>query len=140
MMFPCVVGRPSSCFDGKLLLWRVSKPYIAKRSSVHHQAGEEYEKDCTLDGALFKKIMLEQLFPAALKTFPNAETINIQLDNAPGHSFVEETNDYGSRIRPQIHLIKQPPNSPDMNVLDLGFFYSLGCRVSRKNESSGHDA
>ena len=35
--------------------------------------------------------------------------------------FMEETTTNGFNIQ----LAQQPPNSPDMNVLDLGFFRSI---------------
>ena len=54
----------------------------------------------------------------------NINAIEIQQDNAKLHIldndpiFREAANQGGFNI----HLIQQPPNSPDMNVLDLGFF------------------
>ena len=32
-----------------------------------------------------------------------------------------------------VHIMNQPPNSPDMNVLDLGFFASLQTKTYLKN-------
>jgi hypothetical protein len=55
------------------------------------------------------------------------KTIFIQHDNARTHVPVND-EDF-ARVAAQtgfnIHLINQPPNSPDMNILDLGFFASL---------------
>ncbi|KAH7858199.1 hypothetical protein Vadar_021189 [Vaccinium darrowii] len=55
------------------------------------------------------------------------ETILIQQDNARPHihefdaKFLEEASKDGF----DIHLVFQPPNSPDLNVLDLGFFRAI---------------
>ena len=55
------------------------------------------------------------------------QTIYIQQDNAKAHIldndpiFREAANQGGFNI----HLIQQPLNSPDMNVLDLHFFRSI---------------
>ena len=56
-----------------------------------------------------------------------AKHIYIQQDNAKPHiahndrEFLEEAMKDGFNIQ----LVQQPPNSPDMNVLDLGFFRSI---------------
>ena len=50
--------------------------------------------------------------------------IYIQQDNAPAHlllddpDFLRVADDNGFQFR----IRNQPPNSPDFNVLDLGFF------------------
>jgi len=68
--------------------------------------------------------------------------ITIQQDNAGGHGFANGKN--GSKATaPQIQaskelanagysLINQPPNSPGFNMLDLGFWYSLKCRLRER--------
>ena len=56
-----------------------------------------------------------------------SKTIYIQQDNAKPHIlnndpiFWEAANQDAFKI----HLVQQPPNSPDINVLDLGFFRSI---------------
>lgn len=57
----------------------------------------------------------------------SSTTIYIQQDNARPHiridddEFVNMANKDGF----DINLVCQPPNSPDLNVLDLGFFRSI---------------
>lgn len=55
------------------------------------------------------------------------KTIWIQQDNAPSHVPVndEEFAAALAQTRLDIRLINQATNSPDLNVLDLGFFNSL---------------
>ena len=55
-----------------------------------------------------------------------SKDIVIQQDNAKPHiapdkDFVDETTKDGFNIQ----FVQQPPNSSDMNVLDLGFFRSI---------------
>lgn len=52
------------------------------------------------------------------------ETIYIQQDNAPCHVSVddEEFRAVVSEGGFDIHLTCQPPNSPDLNISELGFF------------------
>ncbi|XP_021755468.1 uncharacterized protein LOC110720729 [Chenopodium quinoa] len=78
----------------------------------------------------------ECLFDGELGCFPLTEanwpidacgTIWVQQDNATQHlqlhdiEFRNAANTEGFNI----HLIAQPPNSPDLNVLDLGFFNTI---------------
>ena len=51
----------------------------------------------------------------------------MQHDNAPAHvpPNDEDIVHAGTRSRCNIQLVAQPPNSPDFNVLDLGFFRAV---------------
>lgn len=59
----------------------------------------------------------------------------IQQDNAKTHvapndpAFIEAVEATGLDIR----LLQQPPNSPDLNVLDLGFFNSIQSLTDRRS-------
>ncbi|KAJ1257371.1 hypothetical protein BS78_K075900 [Paspalum vaginatum] len=54
-------------------------------------------------------------------------TIFIQQDNAKTHAAVDDPVfcELASADGFDIRLMCQPPNSPDLNILDLGFFASL---------------
>ncbi|XP_076900093.1 uncharacterized protein LOC143554124 [Bidens hawaiensis] len=73
--------------------------------------------------------LIEKVLPAIRSTWPRDHTgpIFIQQDNAKPHidvndtEFMHETSKDGFDIR----LYFQPPNSPDLNVLDLGFFRAI---------------
>jgi hypothetical protein len=73
---------------------------------------------------------INEVLPAIKEKWPREhahETIYIQQDNAPCHvplddeEFCRAVSDGGFDIR----LTFQPPNSPDLNVLDLGFFSAI---------------
>ena len=74
-----------------------------------------------------RQFLIEKVLPAIKEKWPAEERglpIFIQQDNARTHidvndpAFVQAAQADGWDIR----LTCQPPNSPDLNVLDLGFF------------------
>ena len=82
--------------------------------------------------------MISKVILAIRRVWPREDagkTIWIQQDNARAHVapndpvFLEAVAKNGLDIR----IMKQPPNSPDMNVLDLGFFASLQAKTYLKN-------
>jgi hypothetical protein len=80
--------------------------------------------------------MIDNLIPAIQAHWPREarhETIWIQQDNAPSHVPVDDAvfATAVARTGLNIHLMNQPPNSPDMNCLDLGFFTSLQSLTDR---------
>lgn len=85
-----------------------------------------------------RSYMIGKLLPAIVAKWPRedaGQTIWIQQDNAPSHvpahdeQFATAVTQTGFDIR----IMKQPPNSPDMNALDLGFFASLQSLVDDTN-------
>ena len=77
-----------------------------------------------------RQFLIEKVLPAIKEKWPTEERglpIFIQQDNARTHidvndpAFVQAAQADGWDIR----LTCQPPNSPDLNVLDLGFFAAI---------------
>ena len=74
----------------------------------------------------YRKMVLEKVLRAIREKWPDRSdcTVTMQQDNAPAH--VHETDpdvaEHGLRYGWDIRLDNQPPNSPDFNILDLGFF------------------
>ena len=74
--------------------------------------------------------MIGKVLKAIVERWPReyaGKTIWIQQDNAPSHLPVddEEFAAVVAQTGLDIQLVNQPANSPDLNVLDLGFFASL---------------
>jgi len=74
--------------------------------------------------------MIGKVLKAIVERWPReyaGKTIWIQQDNAPSHLPVddEEFAAVVAQTGLDIRLVNQPANSPDLNVLDLGFFASL---------------
>ena len=136
VMFLDVVVRPrydddgNMTFDGKIGIWPFTFLEEAKRDSKNRDAGTIVTKVLP---AVTRKVsqdyMVNKLLPAIKEKWPASDRgypIIIQQDNAKTHipvsdpMFCEAAMADGWNIR----LTCQPPNSPDLNILDLGFFCS----------------
>ncbi|XP_022894148.1 uncharacterized protein LOC111408640 [Olea europaea var. sylvestris] len=108
IMFLTIVARPqvdgttNEAFNGKIGIW----PFMSK----------EPTKRNSKNGV-----------PRTLESNLLCRTIFIQQDNAKPHLDVNDINfaEAGRNDGFDIHLCRQPPNNPDMNVLDLGFFRAI---------------
>lgn len=77
-----------------------------------------------------KEFLIGKVLPRIRERWPQEDfgkTIYIQQDNARTHvdprdeDFLAAASQHGFDIR----LICQPPNSPDLNILDLGYFNAI---------------
>ena len=77
-----------------------------------------------------RSYLIGKVLDAIVRRWPReyaGKTIYIQQDNAPSHVPVND-EEFAAAVRHtglDIRLVNQPANSPDLNVLDLGFFNSL---------------
>ncbi|KAL6882610.1 hypothetical protein ACP4OV_011300 [Aristida adscensionis] len=117
-------------FDGKLGIWPFVRQEPAQRSSRNRPAGTLITKPINVTRDISRRYLITKVLPAIVAKWPREarrETIWIQQDNARTHI---DPNDESFRLAVQqtcldIRIFNQPPNSPDLNVLDLGFFASL---------------
>jgi len=77
-----------------------------------------------------RQFLINKVLPAIKEKWPAEERgmpIFIQQDNAKTHIAVNDTTfvQAAQADRWDIRLTCQPPNSPDLNVLDLGFFAAI---------------
>ncbi|CAN0188374.1 unnamed protein product [Discosporangium mesarthrocarpum] len=109
-------------FDGKICIWPVIETAKPKHSSKSRAPGDMKFKPVTTDGEQYKQ-MIKQVIPAIKARMPEASThtIWIQLDAAKTHARNGVIAASWGKLIPET----QPPNSPDLNVLDLGFFHSI---------------
>ncbi|XP_057520610.1 uncharacterized protein LOC130800874 [Amaranthus tricolor] len=117
-------------FDGKIGIWPFIIQEPAKRSSKNRKRGELETKPIqSITKEHIRAMLITNVLPAIRAKWPAelSKHIYIQQDNAKPHiahndrEFLEEAMKDGFNIQ----LVQQPPNSPDMNVLDLGFFRSI---------------
>ena len=143
VMFLAALGQPTANFNGSVGIWPVQKLYTPKRASRAHPRENNqlvpYLKECVMDGEVFVRMIKEDYIPKVvelgsvmLQAKPVGAKLTVwsQLDNAGGHGLgftLEEINRLGATCHPhiRIHFYTQPPNSPDMNILDLGAWNSL---------------
>lgn len=137
VMFLVATARPrfdnegNVVFDGKIGCWPFIYEQEAQRRSRNREAGTVEMKAITsVKRETIKKFLVEKVVPAIQEKWPRSEceeTIYIQQDNARTH--VPPTDpDFvaaASQSRLDIRLTCQPPNSPDFNILDLGFFRAI---------------
>ncbi|KAH7835801.1 hypothetical protein Vadar_029964 [Vaccinium darrowii] len=137
VMFLAAVARPrfdstgTETFSGKIGIFPFTYKEPAKRSSKNRATGTLETKAITaVTKDITRSCLIEKILLAIRAKWPRCnetETIYIQQDNAKPHingldaQFVEAAFGGGFDIR----LSLQPPSSPDMNVLDLGFFREI---------------
>ncbi|KAK9698356.1 hypothetical protein RND81_08G098600 [Saponaria officinalis] len=145
VMFMCAVSRPvygpseELIFDGKIGIWPFVLQVPAKRNSKNRVAGT-LETKCieSINKQVTKDMILNCVLPAIKAKWPTNQSrhIIIQQDNARPHfsnndpDFKKAATDDGW----QIELSFQTPNSPDFNVLDLGFFRSIQALQHKKKK------
>ena len=117
-------------FDGKIVTWAFVEEVAAKKNSRNRDKGTIELNTMKVTRNVMREFICEKVIPAIQDKWPDEDegrTIYIQQDNAKPHllphdegfrKVVEETD-------LDIEFIQQPPNNPDMNVLDLCFFRSL---------------
>ncbi|KAF7112452.1 hypothetical protein RHSIM_RhsimUnG0227600 [Rhododendron simsii] len=137
VMFLAAVARPrfdanqNEEFSGKIGIFPFVFKEPARRSSKNRPAGTlETKAILSVTKDIIRSCLINQVLPAIQSKWPPSsahETIFIQQDNAKPHiqpfdlQFVEAATKDGFDIR----LSNQPPSSPDMNVLDLGYFRAI---------------
>lgn len=137
VMFLVVVTRPRfndegiRTFSGRIGVFPLVNKVPAKRSSVNRASGTLETKPITsITKEVNRMYLINKILPAIKVKWPREhalETIYIQQDNAPVHVSVddEEFRRAASEGGFDIRLICQPASSPDLNVLDLGFFNAI---------------
>ena len=136
VMFLAVVAKPRYgnvgvvTFDGKIGIWAFVTESPAQRGSENRERGTLELKSLKVTRDVMRLYMCEKLIPAIHDLWPDEDeewTIFIQQDNATPH--LKPSDEVFRRAVEQtgldIKLIQQPPNSPDLNILDLCFFRSL---------------
>ena len=148
VMFLCAVARPrydpgrNQWFDGKVGMWPMAHQVPAARASVNRPAGTLEWKNLTVTKALYTEYLLEKVLPAIRERFPHTnQPIYIQQDNATSHlkpaEFATLIAGHPENGNWRFVLYFQPPNSPDLNVLDLGFFRTLqGLQFQEPSENT----
>jgi hypothetical protein len=147
IMFLAAVARPrydhnrKTFFDGKIGIWPFAVQEPAKRTSKNREKGTLETKAINVDKKVYADFLINKVIPAIKAKWPRRDInkpIFIQQDNAKPHiaadheDFVATATSDGFDIR----LRCQPPNSPDLNVLDLGFFNAI---QSLKNQLAVRD-
>ncbi|RLN33903.1 uncharacterized protein C2845_PM03G30110 [Panicum miliaceum] len=128
-------------FDGKIGIFPFVRKEPAKRKSPNRSRGTLITKTINVKRETSKAFLISKVLPAIARCWPRedaGETIWIQQDNAPSH-IRHDDPDFALAVAQtglDIRLMNQPPNSPDMNILDLGFFSSLQSKAYLRNSKN----
>ncbi|XP_019097494.1 PREDICTED: uncharacterized protein LOC109131248 [Camelina sativa] len=137
VMFLAAMARPrfdgegNEVFSGKIGVFPFVTMQPAKRRSRNREAGTlELKPMTSIKREDIKEFLLGKVLPKIRERWPQEDfgkPIFIQQDNARTHVDPrdEDFRAAGSRYGFDIRLMCQPPNSPDLNILDLGFFNAI---------------
>ena len=134
IMFLCAVARPrydtrkNAWFDGKIGIWPIGKWDPAKRKSKKRAKGTPVWKNQCITRDVYREFLIKKLLPAVKEKWPTRNArIWLQQDGAKSHileddvEFKEAVDEIGLNLT----VFTQLPNSPDTNILDLGFFRAI---------------
>ena len=134
IMFLCAVARPrydmdkNAWFDGKIGTWPIRKWEPVKWSSKKHAKGTPVWKNQCITRDVYREYLIQKFLPAVKERWPrNNGRIQLQQDGAKSHileddvEFKEAVDEIGLNLT----VYTQSPNSPDTNILDLGFFRAI---------------
>ncbi|KAF0692795.1 Aste57867_16157 [Aphanomyces stellatus] len=125
-------------FDGKLGVWPFVEATVAKRTSKNRPKGAVVTSPQTVTAEVYQDVIVNKVIPAIKEKMPSSRRRNqiwIQQDNAGPHR--QLTTDVLRLLDINgIGVACQPPNSPDFNVLDLGFFNSIQSLQYQKRSRS----
>jgi hypothetical protein len=147
VMFFCAQARPrwdhhtKTQWDGKIGIRLIGKYTKAQRNIKHLLAGTTEWDNENVDHEVNHDMMINLVFTEIMKKWPVGQWANpnfkirIQQDGAGGHTIDDAyltapLEDLG--LTDKISIYTQPPNSPDLNILDLGLFNALQAAYSDK--------
>jgi hypothetical protein len=142
VMFLVAVARPrvdplGNEFDGKIGLWQCTEMVQAKRKSKNRDAGTWEEKPRTVDSEFYRHLFTKPggVLAKIKERMPwmHNRVVRIQHDGARPHTGCDTEQliaQAGSVNGWHFVFHLQPSNSPDTNILDLGFFHALKCHAA----------
>ena len=134
IMFLCAVARPrydtrrNAWFDGKVGIWPIGKWEAAKWSSKKRAKGTPVWKNQCITRDVYCEYLIEKFLPAVKEKWPTCNRrIRLQQDGAKSHILEDnvEFKEVVAEIGLNLTVFTQSPNSPDTNILDLGFFRAI---------------
>ena len=137
VVFLCAVARlcfnPSvnSWWDRKLEIWPIGDWEPVKWKSKNRPKGTLVWKNKMVTKEVYRELLISKLIPAMLENWPRRDrisrTIYVQQDGVKNH-ICEDDKEFNNTLMEQdidAKLYTQTPNSPDINLLDLGFFRAI---------------
>lgn len=139
MARPRVVQTPEGevHFDGKLGMWPIADLVPAQRNSRNRPRGTLEYKGISLTADIYREFFTMEggIFDSIKEKMPwlRGTHVFIQHDGAKPHTGLNNEAliaEAGSTDGWSFVMDRQPAQSPDLNILDLGLFHSLKQKVS----------
>ena len=137
VMFLCAVAWPrfntslNSWWDGNLGIWPIGNWEPAQRKSKNHPKGMLVWKNKIVMKEVNRDLLITKLIPAIVEKWPtsdrNSKKSFIQQDGANNH-IREDDKLFNDRLEENgvnEELYTQSATSPEVNLLDLGFFRAI---------------
>ena len=133
IMFLCAVARPrndtnkNAWFDGKIGIWPIGKWELVKRSLKKCTKGMPVWKNQCITWDVYCEYLIQKFLPAVKERWPVRNRRILQQDGAKSHILEDdvEFKEAVDKIGLNLTVFTQSPNSPDTNILDLGFFRAI---------------
>ena len=135
-MFLCATAHPrfnpsaNSWWDGKLGIWPIGDWELAIHKSKNRLKGTLVWKNKAVTKEAYQELLISKLLLALMEKWPWTDRPSrksfIQQDGAKSHIF-EDDNEFNNALAEQeinAELYTQVANSPDVNLLNFGFFSS----------------
>ena len=116
-------------FNGKVGCYPLMEDIQDKRNRKNRNKSQTYLSSIiSVTKEVVKKVIIQKLIPSIVEVFPrDTITIIIQLDGSSAHNVDDDMDLFWEITERNLStkLEKQPPQSPDLNVLNLGYFTSI---------------
>ena len=136
-MFLCAVARPhfnacsNSWWDSNLGIWSIGDWEPAKQKSKNRPKGTLVWKNKVVPKEVYWDLLISKIIPSILEKWPSRDMLSrkifIQQDGAKNHISWDDKLFNDALVDNGINatLYTQAVNSPDVNLLDLGFFRAM---------------
>ncbi|KAF0717195.1 Aste57867_2445 [Aphanomyces stellatus] len=128
-------------FDGNIGIWPFVEKSVAQRTSKKSPKGTIVTTPQSVDADVYKNVIINNVIPAIQDRFPKGGCpggVFVQQDNASPHKAMTTDLLRGHGVM-NISMANQLANSPDFNVLDLGFFNAIQSLQQKKQSKSIDD-
>ena len=137
---PCAI----LSWNGKLGVWPIGDWEPAKQGSKNRPKGTLVWKNKAVTKEVYCELLISKLLPAIVEKWPwmdwSLRKILIQQDGAKSHISADDNEFKKASIDQNINaeLYTQAANSPDVNLLDLGFFelFKVSMMLHRKMKNN----
>jgi hypothetical protein len=139
--------------NGKVAIFRIVDEFSRQKKwsktdvdgiSRAYEAGDVYVKPANLNSTKYLTLMTQSggIFDKIQDYFGPSVRVTLQEDGAPPHGRITKSTITSVGVHEElvalanarlIDLVRQPPNSPELNACDLGVWRSLQSRVKAMN-------